>query len=77
MPIETVEAIPLLAQIHLRTREHKEELWELAVRAFQAGATPASIARVMGLSETEIGQLSQALSAATADSVNIPASQAS
>jgi hypothetical protein len=77
MPIETVEAIPLLAQIHLRTREHKEELWGLAVRAFLAGATPSSIARVMGLSETEIGQLAQALSAAAAEGDDIPASQAS
>ena len=63
MPIDTSEAIPLLAQIHTRAREQKQELWELALRAFRAGAAPASIARVMGLglSEAEIGNLEQAL----------------
>lgn len=78
MPIETVEAIPLLAQIHLRTREHKEELWALAIRAFRAGAAPASIARVLGLSEAEIGQFAQALStAAVAEDGRMPATWAS
>lgn len=63
MPNDASEAIPLLAQIHTRAREQKQELWELALRAFRAGAAPASIARVMGLglSEAEIGQLEQAL----------------
>ncbi|WP_042402973.1 hypothetical protein [Streptacidiphilus carbonis] len=67
MPIDASEAIPLLAQIHTRAREQKQELWELALRAFQAGAAPASIARVMGLglNEAEIGHLEQSLAAAS------------
>ena len=67
MPSDTSEAIPLLAQIHLRAREHKQELWELALRAFRAGAAPTSIAQVMGLREGEVGQLEQMLSSAAAD----------
>ncbi|MFC1400046.1 MULTISPECIES: hypothetical protein [Streptacidiphilus] len=68
MPSDTSEAIPLLAQIHLRAREHKQELWDLAVRAFRAGAAPSSIAQVMGLREGEVSQLEQMLSGASADS---------
>jgi hypothetical protein len=67
MPSDTSEAIPLLAQIHLRAREHKQELWELALRAFRAGAAPTSIAQVMGLREGEVSQLEQMLSSAAAD----------
>jgi hypothetical protein len=67
MPSDTSEAIPLLAQIHLRAREHKQELWDLALRAFRAGAAPTSIAQVMGLREGEVGQLEQMLSGAAAD----------
>jgi hypothetical protein len=83
MPTETSEAIPLLAQIHTRAREQKQELWELALRAFRAGAAPASIARVMGLglSEGEISQLEQSLIRAadsgSPQSESVPATWAS
>lgn len=83
MPIDASEAIPLLAQIHTRAREQKQELWELALRAFLAGAAPASIARVMGLGlgEAEIGHLEQALVTAAESGAlqteGVPASWAS